>query len=209
MKITWIGHSCFKIEEGGYSIVIDPYDDNYVPGLKPVRESAQVVLASHEHGDHNARNRVTLVPGGEGPFTITKIETYHDPEKGALRGRNTIHVFSAGGKKIAHFGDLGCELEKEQLEQLKDLDAAMIPVGGFYTIDAAEAAELVARINPVHVIPMHFRAENNKFGFDKIGTVKQFTDRMESVIFTGGSVLDLDNTPEEQVVVLTPKNVKL
>ena len=92
MKITWIGHSCFKIEEGGHSIVIDPYDDNYVPGLKPVRESAQVVLASHEHGDHNARNRVTLVPGGEGPFTITKIETYHDPEKGALRGRNTIHV---------------------------------------------------------------------------------------------------------------------
>ena len=80
MKITWIGHSCFKIEEGGHSIVIDPYDDNYVPGLKPVRESAQVVLASHEHGDHNARNRVTLVPGGEGPFTITKIETYHDPE---------------------------------------------------------------------------------------------------------------------------------
>ena len=99
MKITWIGHSCFKIEEGGYSIVIDPYDDNYVPGLKPVRESTQVVLASHEHGDHNARNRVTLVPGGEGPFTITKIETYHDPEKGALRGRNTIHVFSAGGKR--------------------------------------------------------------------------------------------------------------
>ena len=65
------------------------------------------------------------------------------------------------------------------------------------------------KLKPVHVIPMHFRAENNKFGFDKIGTVKQFTDRMESVIFTGGSVLDLDSAPEEQVVVLTPKNVKL
>ena len=209
MKITWIGHSCFKIEEGGYSIVIDPYDDNYVPGLKPVRERAQAVFASHEHGDHNARERVTLVPGGKTPFTVTKIETYHDPEHGALRGRNTIHVFSAGGRRIAHFGDLGCELEKDQLEQLKGLDAALIPVGGFYTIDAAQAADLVARIQPVHVIPMHFRAGNNRFGFDKIGTVEQFTDLMEPVIFTGSSVLDLDSPPEEQVVVLTPKNVVL
>ena len=209
MKITWIGHSCFKIVEGGCSIVIDPYDDNYVPGLAPVRESAQVVLASHEHGDHNARNRVSIIPGGEKPFTITKIETYHDPEKGALRGRNTIHIFSAGGKRIAHFGDLGCELTKDQLKELQGLDLAMIPVGGFYTIDAAQAADLVAQIKPAHMIPMHFRAENGKFGFDVIGTVKQFTDRMESVIFTGGSVLDLDNAPEEQVVVLIPKNAKL
>ena len=209
MKITWIGHSCFKIEEGGHSIVIDPYDDNYVPGLKPVRESAQVVLASHEHGDHNARNRVTLVPGGEGPFTITMIETYHDPEKGALRGRNTIHVFMAGGKRIAHFGDIGCELEKDQLDKLQGLDLAMIPVGGTYTIDAKEAADLVATIQPAHVIPMHFRAENGKFGFDVLGTVSQFTDLMESVIFTGCSVLDLDNAPAEQVIVLTPQNVKL
>ena len=209
MKITRIGHSCFRIEEGGYSIVIDPYDDNYVPGLKPVRESAQAVYASHEHGDHNARNRVTLVPGGTDPFTVTKIETYHDPEQGALRGRNTIHIFSAGGRRIAHFGDLGCELSKGQLEQLRGLDVAMIPVGGFYTIDAAQAADLAAQIRPAYVIPMHFRAENNKFGFDKIGTVRQFTDRMESVIFTGGSVLDPDSPPEEQVVVLTPKNVIL
>ena len=209
MKITWIGHSCFKIEEGGCGIVIDPYDDDYVPGLKPVRESAQVALASHGHGDHNAVNRVKLLPGGAEPFTITKIETYHDPEKGALRGRNTIHIFSAGGKRIAHFGDLGCELEKEQLNQLRGLDLALIPVGGFYTIDAAQAADLVAQIQPAHVIPMHFRAENGRFGFDVIGTVKQFTDLMESVVFTGSSVLDLDQAPEEQVIVLTPKNAKL
>ena len=167
------------------------------------------MLASHEHGDHNARNRVTLVPGGTDPFTVTKIETYHDPEQGALRGRNTIHIFSAGGRRIAHFGDLGCELSKGQLEQLRGLDVAMIPVGGFYTIDAAQAADLAAQIRPAYVIPMHFRAEDNKFGFDKIGTVRQVTDRMASVLFTGGSILDPDSPPEEQVVVLTPKNVIL
>lgn len=73
MKITWIGHSCFKIEEGGYRIILDPYEDNSVPGLGPVRETAEAVLCSHEHGDHNARKRVTLVSGGESPFTVTKI----------------------------------------------------------------------------------------------------------------------------------------
>lgn len=212
MKITWIGHSCFKVEEAGYSIVFDPYDDNYVPGLKPVRESADEVLCSHEHGDHNARKRVTLVSGSasvsgsKSPFTVTKIETFHDPLKGVLRGRNTIHILSANGKRIAHFGDLGCKLPADQLAQLKDLDLAMIPVGGHYTIDAAQAADLVRKISPAHVIPMHYRGDDNAFGFDVIGTVREFSDKMDSVSFTGTSTIDLDNLPSEQVLVLTPQN---
>ena len=207
MKITWIGHSCFKIEEGGYRIILDPYEDNSVPGLGPVRETAEAVLCSHEHGDHNARERVALVPGVESPFTVTRIETYHDPLKGVLRGRNTIHILATADKRIAHFGDLGCSLTSEQLAQLKDLDIAIIPVGGHYTIDAAQAASLVRKINPVHVIPMHYRGEGGAFGFGVIGTVKQFTDQMDSVTFIGGSTLDLDTLPAEQVLVLNPQNL--
>ena len=207
MKITWIGHSCFKIEEGGYRIILDPYEDNSVPGLGPVRETAEAVLCSHEHGDHNARERVALVPGVESPFTVTRIETYHDPLKGVLRGRNTIHILATADKRIAHFGDLGCSLTSEQLAQLKDLDIAIIPVGGHYTIDAAQAAALVRKINPVHVIPMHYRGEGDAFGFGVIGTVKQFTDQMDSVTFIGGSTLDLDTLPAEQVLVLNPQNL--
>ena len=230
MKITWIGHSCFKVEEAGYRIVFDPYDDGYVPGLGPVRETAEEVLCSHEHGDHNARKRVKLtsegmsflgnklisgaksafgdkpVSGGKSPFTVTKIETYHDPQKGALRGRNTIHILSGAGKRIAHFGDLGCELPADQLAQLENLDIAMIPVGGHYTIDAAQAADLVRKINPAHVIPMHYRGDDNSFGFDVIGTVREFTDLMDSVNFTGSCTVDLDNLPSEQVLVLTSQN---
>jgi L-ascorbate metabolism protein UlaG (beta-lactamase superfamily) len=206
MKITWIGHSCFKIEEAGYRVVFDPYDDGYVPGLGPVRETAEEVLCSHEHGDHNARKRVTLVSGSKSPFTVTKIETYHDPQKGALRGRNTIHILSGAGKRIAHFGDLGCELPADQLAQLENLDIAMIPVGGHYTIDAAQAADLVRKINPAHVIPMHYRGDDNSFGFDVIGTVREFTDLMDSVTFTGSYTVDLDNLPSEQVLVLKPQN---
>ena len=146
------------------------------------------------------------VSGGKSPFTVTKIETYHDPQKGALRGRNTIHILSGAGKRIAHFGDLGCELPADQLAQLENLDIAMIPVGGYYTIDAAQAADLVRKINPAHVIPMHYRGDGNSFGFDVIGTVREFTDLMDSVNFTGSCTVDLDNLPSEQVLVLTPQN---
>ena len=209
MKITWIGHSCFKVEEAGYRVVFDPYDDGYVPGLGPVRETAEEVLCSHEHGDHNARKRVTLASGSESPFTVTKIATFHDPLKGVLRGRNTIFILSANGKRIAHFGDLGCKLPADQLAQLKNLDVAMIPVGGHYTIDASQAADLVRKISPAHVIPMHYRGDGgdgSTFGFDVIGTVHEFTDLMDSVSFTGTSTVDLDDLPSEQGLVLTPQN---
>ena len=78
MKLTWIGHSCFQIEEKGYSIIFDPYGDGRVPGLLPVRGFADMVLCSHDHSDHGARNNVTLLTGKENPFTIKKIHTFHD-----------------------------------------------------------------------------------------------------------------------------------
>ena len=40
MKITYLGHSCFKIESQDYSIVLDPYQDGKVPGYLPIRPSA-------------------------------------------------------------------------------------------------------------------------------------------------------------------------
>lgn len=60
MKLTWLGHSCFKMESNGYTIILDPYEDGYVPGLAPVRETADAVFCSHEHSDHNGKETVTL-----------------------------------------------------------------------------------------------------------------------------------------------------
>lgn len=81
MKITWIGHSCFKVEKDGFTIMLDPYEDDSVPGLTPVREKANMVLCSHEHGDHNARNLIEMVDDAENPFHIDVIDTYHDDAK--------------------------------------------------------------------------------------------------------------------------------
>lgn len=205
MKITWIGHSCFKIESDGYEVITDPYEDGYVPGLKPLRECADMVLCSHEHGDHNARNLVEKREGRACPFTVEKIETWHDEVKGAKRGPNTIHILEAEGIRIAHLGDLGCDLEEEQLQKLQNLDVCMIPVGGYYTIDGRQAAELVRRIRPGKVIPMHYRDDRAGFGFDVISQVDAFTECMDSVVTLRECSVSTDHFPEAQVIVLVPR----
>ena len=208
LTITWIGHSCFKIEKDGFAIVTDPYEDGYVPGLAPLKETANLVLTSHGHGDHNARSKVKLTEGKASPFRVSRIETWHDEVRGAKRGPNTIHIIETDGFRIAHLGDLGCELEKDQIEQLRGLDVCLIPVGGHYTIDGVQAAELVRRIEPRTVIPMHYRDDEDGFGFDVISPVDVFADEFGSVLRTGQSVFDADDVPEEQVVILRPRDLR-
>ncbi len=200
MIITWLGHACFKIEYDQYAIVIDPYADNYVPGLGCIRETANQVLCSHGHNDHNFEAAVTIEPKEDCPFTITTIDTYHDDQNGTLRGNNKIHIFEADGLKAAHLGDLGCELTDEQKEHLKNLDAVMIPVGGFYTIDAAQAKKLTDEIQPRVIIPMHYRGKN--FGYEAIGNVEQFTDLCDLVVEYPENYLALNKETQAHTAVL-------
>jgi len=208
MKITWIGHACFKIESSGYTLILDPYEDGYVPGLKPLRETADMVLCSHDHGDHNAKELVEITEGKDCPFTITTIDTFHDEVQGAKRGPDKIHIIDDGSFRIAHLGDLGCELEEEQIRQLKDLDACMIPVGGHFTIDGKQAAELAHLIRPGVVIPMHYRDDKAGFGFDVISTVEDFAESMDSVTRYDESSISMDDLPDAQAVILSPRDLE-
>ncbi len=203
MKITWLGHSCFKIEAEGYAIVLDPYDDGYVPGLKPLRTEACEVLCSHGHGDHGAVHVVTIKEGGDSPFMIQTLSTYHDDVRGAKRGPNTIHILDDGVCRVAHLGDLGCALTEEQARILKGVDAVMIPVGGFFTIDAAQAKAIVVQIRPTVTIPMHYRS--SRFGFDVLGTLDEFTSLCDDVTEYEGSSLEIVKGMPRQTAVLNLK----
>lgn len=207
MTITWIGHSCFRIEQDGYVIITDPYEDGSVPGLKPLREEADMVLCSHEHGDHNARKLVEIIQGRTCPFRISKIETWHDDVKGAKRGPNLIHIMEADGMKVVHFGDLGCALEKDQIDALKGADICLIPVGGFFTIDGKQAAALIKEIGPKAVIPMHYRDDQAGFGFSVIDTVDTFASQMEHVCRLEESTVDAEALPGGQVIILRPRDL--
>ncbi len=204
MKLTWIGHSCFKIEKDGYAIVIDPYEDGSVPGYAPMSAQANRVLCSHEHSDHDYRAGVKLVKRPGFPFKIDVIHTFHDDVRGAKRGKSKIYIISDGENRIAHLGDLGCELTDEQKEQLKGLDAVMIPVGGYFTIDAQQAAALIEEIRPRITIPMHYRDAKAGFGFDVLGTVDAFTDAMGGAVAIGSSELDTTEEYPSRVVILQP-----
>lgn len=201
MKVTFVGHACFKVEDEGYSIVLDPYKDGSVPGLGNVREVANQVLASHDHGDHNAVGNVEIVKCDANPFMITLLTANHDDKGGSLRGKSNITIMQTKGFKVAHLGDLGEDLSEQQIVALSDLDVLMIPVGGHFTIDAAKATEIVKLLKPRITIPMHYRLGN--FGFDIIGTLDEFTKNFDATVL---EQCELEVAKDlSGVVVLKPK----
>jgi len=169
MKIEYLGHSCFRLND---ELVIDPYKDGSVPGLKPLRISGKRVICSHEHADHSGRECVEIIPG-ECSFNVKEVPSFHDDRGGALRGPNTIFVVtSTSGEKLVHLGDLGHYPNDEQLTAISDADYLLIPVGGYYTIDAEMAVKICEAANPKQIIPMHYRTETS--GYPELATVDEF-----------------------------------
>ena len=170
MKLTWLGHSCFLLEQDGYRIVTDPYTG--VEGYPPLSVSAHAVCCSHHHFDHDAVDAVTMLPPVKSPFTVREVETCHDEQGGALRGSNTVRVFTAGGVSVAHLGDLGHQLSAEQLAAIGSVDAVLVPVGGVYTVDAAGAKAVCDALRPRCVIPMHYH--HAPYGLPNVAGVEDF-----------------------------------
>jgi len=212
MLIQHIGHSEFLLTlESGFRIVTDPYDTS--TGY-PVQEiEADGVLVSHHHHDHDAVENIsghpqiidyagihTFAPG----IRATGILSDHDDAGGSKRGKNLIFLLEAEGLRIVHLGDLGCLLDLSQLEALGDVDLLMIPVGGFYTIDAAQAMEVIHQLDPRIILPMHYRTKYNADW--PIAPVDDFISLFDSSsVLRGGQALrvtkeDLDCHPK--VVVL-------
>ncbi|WP_165973987.1 MBL fold metallo-hydrolase [Marinitoga lauensis] len=170
MKIRWFGHSCFGIEYLNVKILTDPFNETVgypLPDYQP-----DIITESHQHFDHNAHHLIKgnyiliNTPGNHlsKGIKITGFKTYHDRVKGHERGENIIFKFRfSDGLTIAHFGDLGHILDKKMIEELKDINIIMIPVGGYYTIDANEAKKIIDIINPEIVIPMHFKTKYVNF----------------------------------------------
>ncbi len=180
MKIEWLGLSCFKITSGKGSLVLDPFTG--VRGYGEVNTSAGQALKSHNHGDHAFLDGVKLVKEEENPFKITKLDSFHDDVGGAKRGPNTIHLVEAEGIRVAHLGDLGHLPGEELVKALTGVDVLLLPVGGFYTIDAATAKKVVELVKPGTIVPMHYR--DGDFGHEPIGTLEEFLELMEGIAVT-------------------------
>jgi L-ascorbate metabolism protein UlaG (beta-lactamase superfamily) len=200
MKIAWYGHAAFRIITGkGVRIVIDPYEPQAFDGALSygrIADEADIVLTSHDHADHNyvkdIRGKYERI-GAEGAYEVKGVKvkaypTFHDPSGGTERGNNLIFVIEADGLKVAHVGDLGHILDTEAVAQVGAVDVLLLPVGGFYTIDAKEAEKVMEAMKPSITIPMHFKTEKCAF---PIAPVEEFTKGKKNVTTLGASELEV------------------
>ena len=176
MIVTWLGHSCFHLQsKGGLSILLDPFHENDVGYVMPVIE-ADIVIMSHDHMDHNnvdaagSNPDVIFDPGYyiSREMDITGIKSYHDAERGKLRGENTIFCFELDSIRVCHLGDLGHTLTPSRIKAIGPVDLLFVPVGGRYTIDAAGANKVVKQLHPKVVVPMHYRTGALGFELDPV-----------------------------------------
>lgn len=168
MKLKYHGHACFSMRfDSGARLAVDPFDPTV--SFLPCKEACDAVIVSHDHFDHNyisslpnAAALTVIREAGEyeiGGVHIRTLPCYHDPFLGARRGGNLISILEGDGLRIAHLGDLGHMPEGTLMDALRGIDVMLLPIGGNYTIDTAEAEALIRAAKPRMAIGMHFRTD--------------------------------------------------
>ncbi len=218
MQVEWYGQSAFRLSADGTTVFIDPFGDmspaaergmqfDY-PAIEGVE--ADLLLVTHEHLDHNGVEAIggspkilrstagrLESPAGE----VVAIASEHDGAAGTERGPNTIFVFELGGVRVAHFGDFGqAELREAQERAIGHVDLLILPVGGGPTIGAEQASQIVERLSPRWIVPMHYRTPRISF----LETADAFLDRMAHVARLDAPMFDTDTLGDESPLTVVP-----
>lgn len=168
MNIEFIAHAtCLISLNDGRRIVIDPYESMIFNGrfnYPPFEQDCEVVVISHEHRDHNyigdLRGDFVVVRDAyeASGLRIYSQEVWHDQFEGSKFG-GAVRMFfiEAEGFRLCHMSDCGEILSDAQIAAMGDLDLLFIPVGGFYTLDAVNAAALTQRIKAKTTVPIHYK----------------------------------------------------
>lgn len=164
-EITWHGHACFTITSRDVTVLMDPVPSSL--GFNIGNSSPDIVTVSHDHSGHSALDQVNegyRLINGPGEYEIQDvlidgIQTYHDGERGKQYGKNTVYLVEVEDLVICHLGDIGHVLTEQQAEMISSVDVLLVPAGGGPTISPAQAAEIIAQVEPGIVIPMQYRTE--------------------------------------------------
>jgi L-ascorbate metabolism protein UlaG (beta-lactamase superfamily) len=219
MRVDWYGQAAFHLTGRDGTVFIDPIGDT--SGLasrgitfeypKPEGVSADLVLITHEHADHNGVETIGGDPAVlrstagrlESPVgEVVAIASEHDEAAGTKRGPNTIFVFALDGIRIAHFGDFGqSAMRDEQAEAIGQVDLVFLPVGAGPTIGPEQASAIVQRLSPRWVVPMHYRT--HRIGF--LEPAEPFLERMPNVQRLEETGFDTDSLGgDERPLVVVP-----
>jgi L-ascorbate metabolism protein UlaG (beta-lactamase superfamily) len=226
LTIRWHGQSFFTVTTSrGIRIAFDPHAIAHF-GRGP--ERVDFVLISHPHNDHDQigifepppkesdvyRGVVEPRPGRQewksyderrGAIRFRTVATFHDALNGLQRGKNTVWIVHADGLTLCHLGDLGHELSDEQLKAIGPVDVLMVPIGGIYTLNGEQAAEVVRQIRPrLYILPMHYGVP----GYDDLLGPEEFLsyfkeDEKEKRLHTNELVVRAtDKLPKAKVLLL-------
>jgi L-ascorbate metabolism protein UlaG (beta-lactamase superfamily) len=219
MQVEWYGQSAFALRGDEATVAIDPFGDmsalSQGRGIKweyPAIDgvTADLLLVTHEHLDHNA---VEVVGGDpkilrstagtlESPLgEVLGVASEHDEAAGTQRGPNTIFAFTLDGVRVAHFGDFGqAGLRDEQAAALGTVDLLFLPVGGGPTIGAAQAAGIAERLGVRWIAPMHYRTE--RIGF--LEPADDFLGRFDHLARLDAPRFDTAELPDERPLAVVP-----
>ena len=193
MKLKFLGHSAYYVEEGNFKALIDPFITGNPQAAMKVEDFKDLthIFVTHGHGDHLGdavpiakATGATIVTNFEiadylGQFGV-KLHPMHIGGRvkldfGTVKMTNALHgsgistdngmiyggnpggfIIEVKGKKIYHAGDTGLTLDMKLLED-ENIDVALLPIGGNFTMDAVDAAKAVDFIKPKISIPMHYK----------------------------------------------------
>ncbi|MHC4768071.1 MAG: MBL fold metallo-hydrolase [Planctomycetota bacterium] len=108
---------------------------------------------------------------------VRSIAAYHDQSSGSKRGSNAMFLIEADGVRILHCGDFGePAITARQLGAMGTVDVLLIPVGGVFTVDGAQAARITEAVGPRIVVPIHYKTDALKI---ELETVEPFLSALD------------------------------
>jgi L-ascorbate metabolism protein UlaG (beta-lactamase superfamily) len=208
VRITFYAHASFRLEAGGLAVVTDPYTPAR-SNFGPIDEAADLVIMSsatdsfhsdpgHVRGDPTVVNALELPPEGKEvlglhirPFPAmesTSFDFGRDPDA------NAMYLFTLGGLRVLHMGDVGNAVSEEHLEALRgNVDVLFALTGAHATISLDDLDDAIAAISPRVIVPMHYFSPRGRLEIEPVDTfLERFPE--SSVTRVGGPVLEL--TPE-------------
>jgi L-ascorbate metabolism protein UlaG (beta-lactamase superfamily) len=218
VKIRFYAHASFRLEADGLDVITDPYTPGpQHSGFDPIDEPADIVIMSsttdsfhsdpsHVHGDPTVVNALELPPEGADigglhirPFPAMESMTFdygRDPDA------NALYLFTLGGLRVLHMGDIGNPVPQEHLDALRgNVDLLIALTGAHATIALDDLDAAIDAIGPHAIIPMHYYSPR---GVLDIEPVDAFLERhpTDSITRVGGSELELTPAGTPHIYVL-------
>ena len=206
LQIRWHGHACWEITNDK-TLVTDPHDGKSI-GIPAPTVMGDIILVSHDHYDHNSVKSVekdgskVVLDGRKrtiDDIEIKGVDSFHDEAGGAKRGNNIMYKFTMDGINFCHLGDLGHDLDGESVSKIGEVDILFIPVGGTFTVDDKQAWDVIKKINPKIIVPMHYKIGGLSL---PIAGLDPFLDQSKHKVIHVGNEIDIEkeDLPDETEV---------